>query len=476
MNKKFNRYILLTLFILNFQFSYSYISVSLKVLNKSIIYKNYFSEKYFFFDKYHNFTCNEKQNFAYSYSYLKKLDSNLLIYEIKIGSNEQSFDVILDTGSSILWIPGEECDDSESKISHHYNYSASLTSKKTNYKYKIRYGTGYSLGYYYFDEVKLFNIPDKNNSIYMPFGVADKIKFNIFGADGVLGLGREDNLFNYSIINHIKKNKLNISLFGFSIKFNSMLNNAVLYYGNEHEDFSKDNVGYCPLIRSLNKKENLWNCILNSFSLNIKENKLLINTNISIIFDTGTNGIVMPKYILPFIKDFLRTSSCKLINVSIEMSTIICYNKTDVPDLLLDLGDYSVALYKEIISYKYNKNNYTQYPLYLFFKEGINIGIMGLPFFYQYHTRFDLDNNLIKFYHNNIGTITKKNKSSEMKGNDKNYILRIPIIILSIIFLSLIIILIFYNHYRKNKSKLNEIDIFNERLFNKSNKSEVMIS
>ena len=86
----------------------------------------------------------------------------------------ESFDVILDTGSSILWFPGEECDDSESKISHHYNYSASLTSKKTNYKYKIRYGTGYSLGYYYFDEVKLFNIPDKNNSIYMPFGVADK--------------------------------------------------------------------------------------------------------------------------------------------------------------------------------------------------------------------------------------------------------------------------------------------------------------
>ena len=46
----------------------------------------------------------------------------------------------------------------------------------------------------------------------MPFGVADKIKFNIFGADGVLGLGREDNLFNYSII---KVDVLNFFLINF---------------------------------------------------------------------------------------------------------------------------------------------------------------------------------------------------------------------------------------------------------------------
>ena len=141
MHKKYNRYILLTYFLLIFPFSYSYISVPLKILNESSIYKNYFLKKSFYSYKSDYFAKKEITKIEDYYSYLKKLDTNLFIYEIKIGSNEQSFDVILDTGSSILWIPGEGCDDNDIKIYHHYNYSSSLTSQKTNHKYKIRYGT-----------------------------------------------------------------------------------------------------------------------------------------------------------------------------------------------------------------------------------------------------------------------------------------------------------------------------------------------
>ena len=48
----------------------------------------------------------------------------------------QKFEVILDTGSSILWIPGEEYEEENSKILHRYNHKSSITSVKTNHKFK----------------------------------------------------------------------------------------------------------------------------------------------------------------------------------------------------------------------------------------------------------------------------------------------------------------------------------------------------
>ena len=141
------------------------------------------------------------------FSFLKKIDSNLLTFENNIGSNSQKFEVILDTGSSILWIPGEEYEEETSKILRRYNHKSSLTSVKTNHKFKINYGTGYSLGSYFFDRIKMFNCTD-NNSIFMPFGVAEKMNFDIHGADGILGLGRGENLLNFSVLHNIKNAKI----------------------------------------------------------------------------------------------------------------------------------------------------------------------------------------------------------------------------------------------------------------------------
>ena len=191
-----------------------------------------------------------------------------------------------------------------------------------------------------------------------------------------------------------------------------MSNSTILYYGDEHEDFSKNNYGFCPLVSKTEKEKYHWSCKLNSFSMIFKE-KILININMSIVFDTGTNGIVLPKYVLSFFKNDLKKYDCKILNIAAGMSTIICYNKSDLPNLFLEIGEYSLMLDKNIISYEKKISNYTFYPLYIFFEEGIEIGIIGLPFFYQFHTRFDLENNLIKFY-NNINTINKINKTNKI--------------------------------------------------------------
>ena len=458
MNQKINRYILLTCFLLLFPSSSIYIQVPLKLYNKTSLNnyfsnENYFNSLNFFQNPQKKSKINDKKMHNSPYSYLNKLENNLFVSEIKIGSDEQIFNVIVDTGSSILWIPGIQSEDKDIKISNQYNPNTSLTSRKANCTYKIRYGSGYSLGEYYLDQVKLFNNKENNFSFYMYFGVANKIKFNVPGADGVIGLGRESSLINYSPLSCLKRNNF-IEKQGFSIKYDNKLKNAILFFGDEHEDFKNDNIGFCPLSSKTHKEKRFWNCELFSFGITNKIINSSINLNLSVLFDTGTNAIVLPRYILFFLKEQLKKIDCTINNLSLEISNIICYNKNIIPDIVFEIGKYYLTLSSEYFTYIQDsliQNNTIAYVLNVYFEEGIEMGIIGLPFFYEFHTRFDLDNNMMKFYGINK-RINKSLNRNVTKTNNINFKLKILSIILSIIVLTLFIIIIKYK-YCCNKGK-----------------------
>ena len=466
MHQKINRYILLTTFLFLFP-SYSYyIQIPLKIFNESYSRNYSFKESNYHIANLRQITqkmksCKEKKKNEPLYSYLNSLDNNLLSFEIKIGSDKQKFNVIIDTGSSILWVSGEGSEDKDVQITHHYNPKTSLTSKKTNFTYKIRYGSGYSLGYYYYDQINLFNNIDDNYNIYMNFGVANKTIFKVPGADGIFGLGRGAMINNSPIF--CLKNKSFIDKAGFSIKYNYKLKNAILYFGEEHEDFRNKKIGFCPLLTDTFKEKNFWSCKLFSFGILYKELNSTINLNLSIIFDTGTNSIVLPRYILSFLYKKLNKIDCSINENSLEISTIICYNKNKLPDIILEIGDYYLTLSKTNFFHEQTLQNKTVvYYLNIFFEDGIENGIIGLPFFYEFHTRFDLEKNEMKFYHSNSKKINKSFSKKNQKESDINSKLKISIIILAIIALVLLIIIFRYKYccnMKKNSYRIENIEI-----------------
>ena len=473
MHLKINRYILLTIFYLLFPYNSIYIQVPLKLYNKSLSDNYSFKENLFNSTKYFQFTqksieiCTKKK-YKSLFSYLSQLENNLFVYEIKIGSDEQIFNVILDTGSSILWIPGIGSEDKEIQISHHYNPNTSLTSKKTNSEYKIRYGSGYSLGNYYIDQIKLFNNKSINFSFYMNFGVANKTKFNVPGADGVIGMGRESDLFNYSPL-HCLKNCNYIENEGFSIKYNNELKNAILYFGDEHDDFKNYFIGFCPLVSKTRKEKNFWSCELFSFGITNNEINTSINLNMSVVFDTGTNAIILPRYILFFLKEQLIRIDCSINNLSLEISYIICYNKSTLPNIFFEIGDYYLTISNKSFIYneKLLSNNTIIYILNVYFEEGNEMGIIGLPFFYEFHTRFDMDKNMMKFYSNEKNIIKSINRNIT-KNKDINFKLKILIIILFCIVLTLFFIIIKYKYCckkEKKTGKIEDIEIISSDIF-----------
>lgn len=59
-----------------------------------------------------------------------------------MGSDENTFDVIFDTGSANFWIDSKKCDDIGCKNHHQYNAKNSKNFKKLGFGLEVEFGTG----------------------------------------------------------------------------------------------------------------------------------------------------------------------------------------------------------------------------------------------------------------------------------------------------------------------------------------------
>lgn len=109
--------------------------------------------------------------------------------EIGLGTPEQKFNVIFDTGSSNLWVPSERIKEKEITEAHQlYDSSKSSTYESDGRKLSIRYGTGYMNGFLSRDKLSVAGLVVSKQT----FGEATDLPVDVFGSakfDGILGMG-----------------------------------------------------------------------------------------------------------------------------------------------------------------------------------------------------------------------------------------------------------------------------------------------
>ena len=344
--------------------------------------------------KYKNLTIIEQgkkilgNNTAMFYDQGDSIINEELVFlaNVKIGSKSKDFNLLLDTGSKVLWVAIEGCIGSY-KIDTFFNPSSSSTCNYVGKKFEIEYGTGYCTGFYFSDYIEY--LPKRK--FKLNFGVASVAFFNVTRADGIIGLAKYYEDESESFIHMLKKSGNTDSL-AFSIKFeNDYFKSDVkgtMYIG-EHDDFSLSGVSSCTLYSNTN----FWACTLNSFSMKSSNTEVVSKIKTGIIFDTGTNAIILPIKYYNDIKNQLSKFGC--FGVEATEVSIICSANGNVPDLRFQFGEKTLIIPKEYgfgpikIDNKYVKS------VVVFNGE---LSIIGSVFFFLFHTLFDSEKNEMKFY------------------------------------------------------------------------------
>ena len=362
-------------------------------------------------------------------------DESLLLSNIRIGTNNQTFDLLLDTGSYITWVPKNGSTD-QYKIKNHYFPSKSITSSSTEIPFIQKFSTGNSSGYFYIDNVKYIS----NSNFKLKFGVAEKTSFKSSGADGIIGLAHSYEDESYSFIHTLKENKIiDSEMFSFKFTEDILIGNTAKFILGKHNDFSSTKTVTCPLIKYSGIQNKFWACEMSSFALKFYDYQKEIKGKHDIIFDTGSDVIILPKsffdhYSLP------EYSGCSIFINRDKTYRYSCPYE-DRFDFLLTINGNTFFLSKDLffkkeIIYDYDyPTSTTYYSKIVFFEDKC---ILGMPFFSVFHTLFDKDNEKIHFYSEKDGYIQKYKEIKENK-EPIDYIKIMEIVILIIIFVAIII-------------------------------------
>lgn len=367
---------------------------------------------------------------------IKDTADYIFAIDITLGSNKQPFTLLVDTGSEIVWVPGQKLD----SFDKYFNPKSSSTSKKTSDAFHYEYADGYVAGYYYYDQINFMT----DKSFYFTFGVADKSDIISLDFDGIVGLGRKYNINKnkYSILNTLKTNGA-IASTKFSFKYDYNTKSLTFYLDEIHEDFKNKNLASCPLIDSEIYGTNLWACEL--FKVGIKSGNNIIK-EISIeyegLFDTGTNNIIFPSEFLNDFESTFTSFNCYLFDEgenSERMLAVYCRDKNNLPKITISLKSYKLTLGKENFYNQYYINKENIYRLRLLFVDNMKQVIIGQNFFYEYHTLFDDSNDILKFYNDDTEAVVKHEESRSIKL----WVL-LTIILGSVIFVGSVVFLIIY--------------------------------
>ena len=171
----------------------------------------------------------------------------------------------------------------------------------------------------------------------------------------------------------------------------------------------------------------------------------------NIIFDTGTNAIILPTKYLIDIQNDLISFNCYIIEVQ-NSYQIACNANSNLPDLRFEFNGHTLIFPRKYAFYYTSKNNNYVYSMTVFTDlTDSSFFIMGSPFFFLFHTLFDEENKKLKFYPLHDSIIEKD--LNENSNNIFLIILIIALIFIIIISVVVVISLIVYFFVKKRKEK-----------------------
>jgi len=222
--------------------------------------------------------------------------------EIQIGTPGQKFQVIFDTGSSDLWVPGSECG---SSCGNHARYNSALSSTyvPNGTVFQITYGSGPVNGYDSYDNVNVGNLVIQKQEFAQVTNASGLGKAYSQGKfDGILGLAWSSisqigpptvfqNLWNQKLI---PKNE-----FSFYLQSSENQDGELLFGGVDSNYYTGD-IFYVPLT-----SKTYWEISLSGLTIGTSNKNYVTDDTNKAIVDSGTSLLTGPSDAVKQIADAL---------------------------------------------------------------------------------------------------------------------------------------------------------------------------
>jgi len=268
---------------------------------------------------------------------------------ISIGTPNQNFKVVFDTGASNLWVPSGNCDwvSIPCWIHNRYYQAQSSTYKANNTQFSIQYGSGSMTGYLSYDTVTIGGLAIKNQ-LFAQAVDEPGIAFIAAQFDGILGMGFQS--ISVDGVTPVWYNLLNQGLvtkpqFSFWLSKKTGQTGELTLGGTDPSHYT-GSFTYVPLTQ-----ESYWEFNLQNFTVGGKT----YFKNIPAIADTGTSLIAGPSATMNALNLALGATVIPILNEAI----FDCSKISGLPNVQIGLNgaiftltpqDYVVQISGECLS------------------------------------------------------------------------------------------------------------------------------
>jgi saccharopepsin len=208
--------------------------------------------------------------------------------EITVGNPPQEFKVVLDTGSSNLWVPSSECGSIACYLHAKYDHESSSSYKKNGSEFAIQYGSGSLSGYVSQDTVTIGDLTIKDQ-LFAEATSEPGLAFAFGRFDGILGLGYDTisvNKIPPPFYNMIDQGLLDEKVFAFYLGDTKDGDDSEATFGGINKAHYTGDITYIPL-----RRKAYWEVDLDAITFGDASAEI---ENTGVILDTGTSLIALP--------------------------------------------------------------------------------------------------------------------------------------------------------------------------------------
>lgn len=306
--------------------------------------------------------------------------------EIELGTPGQPFKVILDTGSSNLWVPSQDCTSLACFLHAKYDHDASSSYKANGSEFSIQYGSGSMEGYISQDILTIGDlvIPKQD---FAEATSEPGLAFAFGKFDGILGLAYDTISVNHivpPIYNAINQGLLDKPQFGFYLGNTEKDENdgGLATFGGYDASLFQGKVTWLPV-----RRKAYWEVAFEGIGLG-DEYAELQKTGAAI--DTGTSLITLP------------SSLAEIINAKIGATKswsgqyqIDCAKRDSLPDLTLTFSGYNFTLTAHDYILEVGGSCISVFTPMDFPKPIGDLAIIGDAFLRKYYSIYDLEKNAV---------------------------------------------------------------------------------